>query len=251
MTNTHSSSSTAATSPPYWTTHDSNLAIFSGLSRPSTTRRALPTELILHILSHPTRWLLLHSLSSPTVRVADEERPIITLPPFSASQIPLLRRLVFRFQSRDQGFSWDRQNHGTYEGSWTWFEAVVKKGHHHHHNDEDHDHDDDDDDDDGPASLAQEVALTTVGSVSENEDEEIVLRWELQRNRHAASQLEGYEVIFEEGDRRFEELKRGVSVGDVLELRACARFGAWVNYVEEASVQVWCLDDVGNWGESR
>ncbi|KAL8816611.1 MAG: hypothetical protein Q9223_004403 [Gallowayella weberi] len=236
--------SSSATSPVHWTTHDSNLTIFSCLSRPSTTRRAPPAELILQILAHPTRWLLLHYLTSPSTQISQEERPIITLPPFTASQIPFLRRLVFRFRSGDQGFSWDRQNHGTYAGSWTWFEAVVRKEHHRHDNDED-------EDDNGAADLAHEEALTIDGGVSEDEDEEIVLRWELQRNRHASSELEKYEVVFEEGDGKFEELKAAVRGGDVLELRACARYGAWVNYVEEASIEVWCLDDLGSWGTSR
>ena len=57
--------------------------------------------------------------------------------------------------------------------------------------------------------------------------------------------FEDYEIVFEDGDVRMTELKSLLSKGDVLELRACARFPAWVNNVDEAKVEVWCLDDLG------
>ncbi|RMZ79783.1 hypothetical protein DV738_g3260, partial [Chaetothyriales sp. CBS 135597] len=36
-----------------------------------------------------------------------------------------LRAIHFTTISKDQDFSWDTSNHGTYNGSWTWFEAGL------------------------------------------------------------------------------------------------------------------------------
>ncbi|KAI4108949.1 MAG: hypothetical protein LQ339_002068 [Xanthoria mediterranea] len=206
------------------TTHASNLATLFCLSRPSPSRPALPTELILQILAHPTRWLLSRSeavIPTDPIRVVNKDLPIITLPPFTAEEIKALRRVVFRFRSRDQGYSWDSQNHGTYGGSWTWFEAIIRTGRQ--------------DGPDGPASH-------TGG------EDKVKKRFELQRNRHAGTLMESYEIVFDDGDPRMLELKTLLTEGDVLELRACARFPAWMNNVEKAKVEVWSVDDLASRG---
>lgn len=38
----------------------------------------------------------------------------------------MVRKVVISITSHDQGWSDDRRFHGTYEASWTWFEAEVK-----------------------------------------------------------------------------------------------------------------------------
>lgn len=38
-----------------------------------------------------------------------------------------VRKIVFRFRSKDQGWGGDPQHQGTYHGSWTWFEAGLEK----------------------------------------------------------------------------------------------------------------------------
>lgn len=217
-------STTASSRPLPNTTHASNLATFFCLSRPSPSGRALPPELILQILAHPTRWLLTHSGSAGPIRVVNKDLPIVTLRPFTTEEIQTLQRIVFRFRSKDQGFSWDTPNHGTYGGSWTWFEAVVRSGDNH--------------DSDGPASH------------SAGEDK-VKKRFELQRNRHAGTRMENYEIVFDDGDSRMVELKSFLKEGDVLEFRACARFPAWVNNVDEAKVEVWCMDDLASRGRSH
>ncbi|KAI4171552.1 MAG: hypothetical protein LQ343_004144 [Gyalolechia ehrenbergii] len=219
-------SSSSATDPyRHWTTRTSNLTALLCLSRPSSSPRrpALPPEIILQILSHPTRWLLTHSKSTYDIDVSDQEIPIITLPPVTTNEIQLLRRLIFRFRSKDQGFSWDRQNHGTYGGSWTWFEAVLTG------------------DRDVNVSGSQAVTHDNPRNAS---DLNVRKKWELQRNRHAGTQFEDYEIVFEHRDARMTELKAAMKEGDVVELRACARYGAWMNHVEEATVELWCLDNL-------
>ncbi|KAL9041004.1 MAG: hypothetical protein Q9180_001558 [Flavoplaca navasiana] len=216
--NPSSTPSTGPRDPLPNTTHASNLATFFCLSRPTATRPALPPELILQILAHPTRWLLTHVGTANAVRVSNKDLPIVTLRPFTTEEIKSLRRIIFRFRSKDQGHSWDRVNHGTYGGSWTWFEAVVRKGKAC-----------------GPNGPDLHGAL----------EDKVRKKFELQRNRHAGMSFEDYEIVFEDGDIRMTELKSLLSEGDVLELRACAKYPAWVNNVDEAKVEVWCLDDLG------
>ncbi|KAL8721495.1 MAG: hypothetical protein Q9225_001840 [Loekoesia sp. 1 TL-2023] len=206
-----------------WTTHTSNLTALFCLSRPSPPRPAHPPEIVLQILSHPTRWLLTYSKSTSNIHVSNQERPIITLPPFTTSEINLVRRIVFRFRSKDQGFSWDSQHHGTYDHSWTWFEAVVRQ---------------DCDEHAGSGDMVME------DDPRHANDSYVRKKWGLQHNRHAGTQFEDYEVAFEHGDDRMAELKNVMGERDVIELRACARYPAWMNQVEEATVEVWCLDDL-------
>ncbi|KAL8662530.1 MAG: hypothetical protein Q9202_004675 [Teloschistes flavicans] len=149
---------------------------------------------------------------------------MILLPPFSAEQVTRLRRIIFRVRSQDQGFSWDRQNHGTFAGSWTWFEAIVRKS---------------DERDRNPRITLMEHHRGPPN------DDHVKKRFELQRNRHAGTQLEDYEIVFDEGDARMTEIKDALTEGDVFEVRACAAFPAWENRVDHAEVEVWSLDNLG------
>jgi hypothetical protein len=38
-----------------------------------------------------------------------------------------VQKVVIRIESHDQGWSDDKEHHGTYEHSWTWFDACVIK----------------------------------------------------------------------------------------------------------------------------
>ncbi|KAG7153030.1 hypothetical protein HYQ46_000498 [Verticillium longisporum] len=38
-----------------------------------------------------------------------------------------VRKVVFKLRSSDQGWGGERENHGTFKGSWTWFEAGLEK----------------------------------------------------------------------------------------------------------------------------
>ncbi|KAL9586747.1 MAG: hypothetical protein Q9212_000693 [Teloschistes hypoglaucus] len=164
------------------------------------------------------------------MRVRNARRPMILLGPFTAEQVTRMRRIVFRVRSKDQGFSWDRQNHGTFAGSWTWFEAIVRKA-------DEHDRD--------PRATLIEHHLGPPN------DELVKKSFELQRNRHAGTQLEDYEVVFNEGDERMTEVKDVLREGDVFGVRACAAFPAWENQVDHAEVEVWSLDNLDKSSEVR
>ncbi|KAL8781497.1 MAG: hypothetical protein Q9194_000371 [Teloschistes cf. exilis] len=223
---THSLSFSSA----HWTTNAANLTVVCCLSQPSPPRPALPLEIIFQILAHPTRWVQTHHAASPPVRVSDAQRPIVLLGPFTAEQVTRMRQILFRVRSKDQGFSWDRQNHGTFAGSWTWFEAIVRKADEH-------------DQDSRPTLMEHHWGPPN--------DEHVKKRFELQRNRHAGTQLEDYEVVLSEGDERMTEVKNVLREGDVFEVRACAAFPAWENQVDYAELGVWSLDNLRKSNEVR
>ena len=83
-------------------------------------------------------------------------------------EIHNIRRVDFSFTSRDQGWSGYRQHYGTYEASWTFFEASLTR------------------------------PTTETNSEEDRQDQlrikerKEAVRYELQRNRHAGSEAESY-----------------------------------------------------------
>lgn len=195
-----------------WTVHDSNQALFTCLSIPSLTRPALPTELILQILNHPTRWYCAinivfpnSSTSSPIRLPASRGRlTLVSTPPLL--DIPNIKRIVFSFTSKDQGWSSYPSDHGSYDNTWSWFEALL----------------------DPKADTAGALTLT----------DDPPRCFELQRNRHAGQVPETYEIEVEEGSELFTHLKEGWTLS--LVARACCP--GWENQVHDAAIKVWCVD---------
>ena len=215
-----------------WTIHDANLALFSALTQPSSPntvpsrlplrnvrtsslqlkgqaiRPALPPEVVLQILEHPTRWILTSYVSSTqNIRVPSARSPlrILSLPPLSAEDARTIRRTVFEFKGQDQGWSSYSADHGTYRNTWTWFEVVVRNT-----------------------------------RVEEGQPLEEVRRFELQRNRHAGSEPETYRIELGADHA----LVKGLREGDVIELDACASFPGWACVVHDAKIEVWSVDDL-------
>ena len=201
------------TDPPQrrWTTRDSNRTAFTVLSANAPHRPALPVELVLQILSHPSRWLLTTTvyLSVPArVPSSEAERAIVHTPPISPHQLPLIRRLVFTFRSKDQGWSSYGEDHGSYRNSWTWFEAGLRK------------------------LAGEENALSPMDQPER--------RYRLQCNRHAGREVEDYRFELEKDHPLLQEMQ----AGDEVVLWALARFGGWENFVQEAAIQLWTMDDM-------
>jgi len=112
--------------------------------------------------------------------------------------------VIFTVTSRDQGFSWDRDWHGTYEHSWTWFNAVIFEP-------------------DPYYELSQKI-------------------WEAERiitNVHAGKEYKTHTAIWSsDSDNNyqqsiFKELKNGRHIG----ITTWARFGAWENKVANARIE--------------
>ncbi|KAI9793375.1 MAG: hypothetical protein M1816_000267 [Peltula sp. TS41687] len=191
-----------------WTTHDSNLALLNSLSTPTPTTPALPPEIILHILEEPSRWVLNTrvTLTTPYVRhVTGAEEIILRASPLSCP-VSRVRKIVFSFRSHDQGWTSSRIHRGTYNHSWTWFDAGL------------------------------------IRNPSNPEQSQTTPRYRLQVNRHASEQYEDYRI---ELDREHELLKT-LRDGDEVVLWACQRFPGWCNFVETATIEIWTLDEIFN-----
>lgn len=129
---------------------------------------------------------------------------LVSTPPLR--DISKIKRIVFSFTSKDQGWSSFPRDHGTYKNTWSWFEAVLE-----------------------PEGLtADELALTAHRPKC----------FELQRNRHAGQAPEKYEIEMREESELFAQLKEGWS----LKLVARAFCPGWENQIHEAAIEVWCVD---------
>lgn len=130
-------------------------------------------------------------------------------------------------------------DHGTYENTWTWFDAVVGSRRRRlspETNQEDNQEEDNLEEDDGDGG----------GSGPNQEERQSISRWasrkkqRLQANRHAGQVAESYRFELEVGQGILENLKEG----DEIALIANARFPGWVNNVEEAGLEFWEEDDL-------
>lgn len=214
-------------------THASNLTILSVLSTPGPKRPALPVEIILQILTHPSRWVQSAqlSLASPlSVSSVKGCTVILCAPPLTSKSIRLLRSVVFTFTSHDQGWSSFYSNHGTYENSWTWFDVVVGSG------------------GTGSSIVTDLDRLELEDDDDWGPDPEIQSRFHwaekkiqrLQSNRHASRVAEAYRFELEVGQGILQDLKEG----DEIALLASAVFPGWVNNIEEAAMEIWEVDEL-------
>lgn len=220
-------------SPHKALTHASNIAVLSILSKAGPRRPALPVEIIILILSDPSRWIesARYTLQGPiSVTSVASSKVVVCIPPLSSKSIRRLGSVLFTFTSKDQGWSSFHAEHGTYENSWTWFEAAVGNG----------------------------ITVSPLGPDQDRpgedqdriwEDQERRIQWDdltnikrqqLQINRHAGRVAEGYQIELVAGEGILQDLKEG----DEIALLAFARFQGWVNFVESASIAVLELDDL-------
>ena len=212
-----------------WTTHDANVALYQCLSTSTPHRPALPDEIILQILDHPSRWIQVHSVELRAVSSHEPLRcksdgpqhgdwQILVTDPVSGRAIKKLRKVVYFFRGQDQGWSSYPQHHGTYENSWTWFEAGLARF-------EDRN--------------AQGEELRRQKDLRAEKERD---RCELHRNRHAGPNPENY--VIELGTEH--ELLKRVEEGDRFALRARAAFPGWENRVHKARIEIYCVDDLSN-----
>lgn len=206
-----------------WTTHDANLALVSALTQPSSntpSRPALPLEIVLQILEHPSRCILTSCVSikypeEGPFRVRSGRAPLAIVKPLSLapSEASKVRKVVFEVTGKDQGWSSYSSDHGTYNNTWTWYEAIVRS------------------------------SKVFEGESFDYEE----YRVELHRNRHAGEKPETYRTEFV-GEH---ELLKKIREGGVIHLDACARFDGWECQVHGARVEVWSVDDLSREREMR
>lgn len=189
-------------------TSQSNRELFSVLSQPSGKRPALPIELILEILQYPPCWVLLsrYKLPAPTTISARRGSSVLcSSPPFTQSLLARFGKAVFSFRSHDQGWCSSPES-----GNWTWFDVRV---------------------------------VSNKNTPQPNES--MRQAWErqvlLQQNRQAEWEPMSYVHILD----RSEPILSDLHVGDEIQLLGCARFPGWSNIVEEAAIEIWGIDTLG------
>ncbi|KAI5796850.1 hypothetical protein FPQ18DRAFT_323493 [Pyronema domesticum] len=101
-------------------------------SRPATPMEALllisrlfPREIALHVVDAAEIWNSSKDSLTQTVAISqyNSHQPYVKLEIKNKNK---LRRIIFRMNSHDQGWSSDNRRFvGTYEASWTWFEVGV------------------------------------------------------------------------------------------------------------------------------
>ena len=206
-----------------WSTHESNIALLECLSRKTPFRPALPAELILQILDQPSRWVCSFQKAIPNSNQT-EARPfrvpagrngqpgvqvLLSTPAVTEDQLSGLRRIVFTFTSKDQGWSSYPEDYNTYRNTWSWFEVGVRP--------------------------TNETESDPTRGFRPDEYQ----RYELQRNRHAGKEPESYRIEY----GREDPITKNLKPGDVVDLLACAQFGGWENQVHAASIEMWSFDD--------
>ncbi|KIX09700.1 uncharacterized protein Z518_00781 [Rhinocladiella mackenziei CBS 650.93] len=172
--------------------------------------KLLPDDLVPVVLDMAEFW---HDapLASTTKEVHVTERnagqPYLIaelLPVFPARG---LRSLTFTVTSRDQGHSWDRHWHGTYEHSWTWFEVALLPS----------DSDNRTNDTGIKSPIPGKRIITNVHA--SNEYRTHVVRWS-----------------YNDDEEETRKLVRSIRAGQKIAITVWARFPAWVNNVRSARI---------------
>lgn len=118
----------------------------------------------------------------------------------------MVRKVDFTITSHDQGWSDYRQFHGTYEGSWTWFEAEVHVP-----------------DRGGPARNLECTRRRLCTNVhADRKDKTHVLEWS-----------------YDAEDRAVRNLVRALATGSVISVVPWAKYPGWRNYVSHVSIDIY------------
>ncbi|CCG83159.1 Ankyrin repeat protein [Taphrina deformans PYCC 5710] len=166
----------------------------------------LPPELLLKILDFAEIWCSTGEtpfLHKGLLSVHNNRQVASETHPLTAQEVHSLRRVTFRVTSKDQGWSTNNiEQHGTYEGSFTWHEAEI------------------------------------VGGDSETGETISKGRFELQRNIHASKDFSDYCIVINQDH----DLFSAFSPGCVIKLLACAQFPGWINRVLNATIELQFSD---------
>ena len=302
----------APTAEKHWTDHEANIALYQTLSvaHPGSRRPALPFEIILYILTQPSRWIKSqdfayprdasspikeqqslgvldtttndddpayrggapsrtrrqHRLGVPDITTNDDdhddaqvlhprergegggekeggggcdmsnetvlrssgnevEKRLVWTAPLTATEIRRIRRVVFEVEGHDQGWSSYPQHRGTFENTWSWFEAALRPS---------------STKEDGEGRWEGEgEGSQQSGDQQQQQDDR---HWWIQRNRHACANFERYRIEMDETS----ELVQALREGDRIEVYGHVRFGGWQNHVRLAKIEVWSVDDLSD-----
>jgi hypothetical protein len=163
----------------------------------------LPPDIIPDILDFASLWSYTTAATNTQSQVVSERNAgvvhCIAAIPSNIHRLSV-RSVVFRTVSHDQGWSWDKANHGTYDGSTTWFEAGL---------------------------LVPQISVPTLQDCRK-----------IVTNVHACRDDKEHRVEWFDNDPDpyvqliFRRLRAGESIG----INVCALYPGWQNLVKESSI---------------
>ncbi|KAM0277499.1 hypothetical protein ACHAQH_005777 [Verticillium albo-atrum] len=191
--------------------------------------------------------------TQPLTRAASPEQLMKVVKTAPALTNPV-RKVVFKLRSSDQGWGGERENHGTFQRSWTWFEAGLEKI----------EASDEEVDAFRPEHLRPVYPLTEEkpwgdGTRTYVHQLHANQKYKIQCNRTCTRGVNNYEITWRWTDNiepdspAAEELAaqgrgtatgsgefvRSLQLGDVITVWGKSRFPGWANNVETVAVEVY------------
>lgn len=202
-------------------------------------RQKLPGDLIPLILDFAQLWEIketTHSLRPD--RVGELQAPKLQTSLIIPSYLPrgAVRRIRFIIESRDQGWSSYPEDHGTYRGSWTWFEAGIRGL--------------DTLNTDDQATLLEPVNCQHRNALDAEHKRlclQDVTRYKygsrrIVTNIHAGREFQKHIVEWDlyHQDDNVRSMLKELKGGQRIEVSAHAKFPGWCNYVKSVVIEIEC-----------
>lgn len=202
-------------------------------------RQKLPSDLIPLILDFAQLWEVVETAQSPRPdRVGELQAPKLQAALIVPAYLPrgAIRRIRFIVESRDQGWSSYPEDHGTYRGSWTWFEAGVRGL--------DASNTDDQDSLLEPVDCQHRNALDTehrrlcLQHVTRYKYGSRIIVTNIHAGGDFVKHIVDWDLCHEDDDvrRMVKELKGSHRI----EVSAHAMFPGWCNYIKSVTVEIEC-----------
>lgn len=176
-------------------------------------RQVLVADLVPQILDQAEYWTRSRHDRREEISVFERDagRVYLATSPIESPLRNPVRRICFVIYSKDQGTSWDRDYHGTYLNSWTWF--CVDK--------------------------VASSQLPSLPGEYEKQEEEPPFR--LLSNLHAGKHYmtHGIDWTLDSSDENARRFLRSIQHGDRIRLGVWARYRGWINWVGGARMDVY------------
>jgi len=204
-------------------------------------RQKLPPELVPEILDFAEYWLKYSWSKHDAILVSEQQNHERDGYPYLSSGLigedglsgrHPVRKVVFEITSRDQGWSDHSQDHDTYRGSWTWFEAFAH-----------------DDEAERPSPIGRRTTSSSTATSVASDLEGIdpapasprAPSRELTRNVHAGKEYKTHTITWSADSEDQEEAKwvRELKRGQVIVVTAHARFPGWANHLRSAKIDIF------------
>jgi hypothetical protein len=167
-------------------------------------RLPLPPDVIPAILDFACMWSHIVAVTNSQSQVVHERNSgvvhsVTTIP--TTVHRPSVRSVIFKTVSHDQGWSWEKANHGTYNGSWTWFEAglLIPQVSH---------------------PVLQDCRRIITNVHASRDDKEHRAEW-----------------FYDDADPYIQLIFRRLRAGQSVGINVCALYPGWQNLVRESSIE--------------